>query len=337
MKIEVKKFVKIAKLVINIYFKENPDGLIKKFLEETRFLQAVEKYSPQLLEEVKGIAEGADVDFNTLFAIQCQDEFLWFKYVLDKPSSRACSTLGCFKEGNTPALLAQTLDWVNAFNGTNILLKIKYPETSLQAYIYTLTGEIALCGLNSSPLGICCNSLNLAINHSNEGLPVAFIVRGVLEKSNLEEAIQFLKEIKHATGQTYTIGDNEKIICLECSANKVSQYIPYPGARRVYHTNHVLASDDFINPPLNIDESGSTTQGRFNFLESQLKDPSKVITVDSIKEILSSHNGPVCAHQRDEPDTGRTLGTVIYSLTKPPVLYFANGIPCSNEFKKFKF
>ena len=54
-----------------------------------------------------------------MFAAQCQDEFLWYKYLINQNSLRHCSTIGCFKEGNTPALLSQTLDWANALVALN--------------------------------------------------------------------------------------------------------------------------------------------------------------------------------------------------------------------------
>ena len=114
MKSRIKRYVNLLKLLVNYYYKENPDKVINQFVDKTYFIDAVKKYTPHLLEEVDGLAEGTGINFNMMFAAQCQDEFLWYKYLINQNSSRNCSTIGCYKESNTPALLAQTLDWAFA-------------------------------------------------------------------------------------------------------------------------------------------------------------------------------------------------------------------------------
>ncbi|MCK5347558.1 MAG: hypothetical protein KAR20_29315, partial [Candidatus Heimdallarchaeota archaeon] len=43
------------------------DPIVDDFLESTQYLSAVEKWTPNLLQEVKGIAKGAGIDFDILF------------------------------------------------------------------------------------------------------------------------------------------------------------------------------------------------------------------------------------------------------------------------------
>ena len=56
----------------------DPKKYINNVVNETNFLSAVRKWSPNLLEEVEGIGEGADIDFDTIFAIQLLDENFWY-------------------------------------------------------------------------------------------------------------------------------------------------------------------------------------------------------------------------------------------------------------------
>jgi predicted choloylglycine hydrolase len=95
----------------------------------------------------------------------------------------------------------------------------------------------------NQPLGLCANTL-LELAGSKDGLPVAFVVRGILKQPNLDKATDFIKKVKHASGQNYILGDAEKIVDLECSANKVSRYVPPEGDRRTCHANHALANDE---------------------------------------------------------------------------------------------
>ena len=86
-------------------------------------------------------------------------------------------------------------------------------------------------GPSLKTIGICCNELP-QLNHAADGLPVAFVHRGVLAQSTLDDAVAFIQQIKHATGQNYMIGGPQKIVTYECSANKVSQFVPPAGATR---------------------------------------------------------------------------------------------------------
>lgn len=317
----------------------NTDKYIDQFVKETNLLAAVKKWTLHLLEEVSGIGEGAGVDFNTIFSWQCLDEEWWYRVFEKKQGIDAlglgnCSALGCFEKGDGPPLLAQNLDLPNYYDGLQVLLHIKHSDLFLESFVFTTAGIIGWNGLNNQSLGLCVNTL-LDLNCSPDGLPVAFVVRGILEQLTLKDVIEFVHKIKHASGQNYIIGDTEKIVDFECSANKVCTYIPYEGARRIYHTNHAIVNDD-KRLPANEVARKSTTRARFNFLRKQLKDSSKSITVEVIKSILSSHEGSICIHNAHQPGRLHTFGSLIMSLSTPSELHLAPGPPCSNEWRLYK-
>ncbi|HXX87251.1 MAG TPA: C45 family peptidase [Candidatus Acidoferrum sp.] len=338
----------------------DPDNYFEQFMKETKLVAAAEKWAPHLLEEVKGIGEGAGVDFNTIFVWQCADEEWWYRpYPPVKQESNSCSSLGCSKVGNNPAVIAQNMDLPNHNDGYQVLLHIKQGE-SLESFIFTIAGVIGLNGMNNTPLGICCNTL-LDLNHAADGLPVAFIVRSVLERPSVDKAVEFIQKIKHASGQNYIIGDGERAVDFECSANKVCQYAPCGEVNRVYHTNHAIINADkaswvtgFFNTLANFNYLESqpndpahrsilegtknifNTLSRFNFLESQLRDPLKNISPEVIRAILGTHESPICVHNTHQPGFS-TLGSMIMVLSSPPELHLASGPPCSKEYRVFRF
>ncbi len=319
----------------------NPDKYIDQFVEETNFLPSIKKWTPDLLEEVKGIGEGAGLDFKTIYAFKLLDEEWWYGREIRLsnagPQAHHCSSLGVFKQGKIPSMVAQTVDISPYYDGFQVLLHIKYPSSSLESLVFTYAGLIVLIGMNNQSLGIGCNTV-LQLNYSKDGLPVAFVVREFLEQSTPDDAIKFMHNIKHASGQNYLIGGPEKVVSFECSANKVSQFIPYKGANRVYHTNHPLVNDDqsmyreMKLPPY------KNSEIRFNSLRSQLKDTSKKVNVETIKSILGSHDHsehPICRHKK--PGRGMTIAGLIMVLSSSPEIYVAPGPPCSTEFKIYKF
>lgn len=321
------------KFRLHAHYQINPDQLIDQFIKKTNFIPTINQWAPHLLEEVKGIGEGASVDFKTIFIWQCMDEQWWHLKSYTRHAVEHCSVLGCFREGNNSTLLAQNMDLPNIYEGLEVLLHIKHSDSPMESFVYTFAGMIALCGLNNQPLGICTNTL-LSLNSSIDGYPAAFIVRSVLEQPNLNKAVELIHKIKHASGQNYTVGNAERIVSLECSANKVCQYIPHES--RVYHTNHPLVNDDLITSTKK-STVVNTSQPRFNYLESQLKDSTKTITMETVKKILRSHETNICRHSTNKPKGGLTFGSLIYVLTNPPELYLAMGPPCSKEYKKYRF
>ncbi len=325
----------------------NPDAYLREFQAATDFRPAIERWCPGLLEEVAGIAEGAGVDVQTMYSFQMGDEHYWYqrKKWLEKAGGEAegCSALGVFGEADERPLLAQNMDIETMYDGAQVLLHIKHPGSSLESFVYTNAGYLALTGLNNRPLGICCNAL-LQLNYALDGLPVAFIVRRVLELSHLAEARKFLTGIRHASGQNYMVGDSRKVESWECSGAKVCQFVPHEGATRLCHTNHPLANDDQSiyrkilekTPPEKRPKGRSNSEVRQEFLAERLKDTSTRLTVDTIKSILGSREVPICFENR-EGSRGFTFGCLIMEQTSPPVLHLSPGPPCSTPFQTFKF
>ena len=55
-------------------------------LGATRFVPAIEASTPELLEEVRGIAEGAGVSFERILAYNLMDEEWWYSQAAGPPA-----------------------------------------------------------------------------------------------------------------------------------------------------------------------------------------------------------------------------------------------------------
>jgi len=347
LRAEIRDMISAWKKDIHDDMGMDPDLFLQQFLAETDFLPAIRRWTPDLLEEVEGIAEGAGVDFGTILARQLSDEEPWFRLEKKLPvllaRSEKCSALGTGLRDGHPPIVAQNMDTPAYYDGYQILVHVKDPASSLEAFVFTIAGKISLAGLNNRAIGICCNSL-LQLNYAQDGLPEDFIVRGVLARPTLDDALAFMRRVKHASGQNYILGGPERVLDLECSANKISEFTPSPGADRVYHTNHPLVNDDQaiwqrrleLAPPdvVQATLARSTTQARFNTLEELLGDPAETLTVERIKAVLSSHEGPVCV---DRGGSRITLGSLIMELSPSPALHLSPGPPCTTPFSTYTF
>jgi len=350
LRTKISELIEIWKGELHQKYKVDPDKYIADFVANTQFEEAVAKWCPDLLEEVRGIAEGSGIDYKIIFGFQAAEEEGWYarnkKYSSTSAALHQCSGLGVFNQNGLSSLVAQNQDFTMK-DGNEAILHIKHQDSSLESFVFTLAGLVGINpGMNSRSVAMTSHSLPQLANRI-DGLPVAFVLRGALAQKSFKDAEKFILNIHHSTGQNYILGGPEEVGSFECSANKVSRYIPYPGANRTYHTNHSLVNDDWDEIFVKRGEKGrleglsKNTKSRFTALEKRLKDPSKKITVETAKEALSSRddpNNPVCMWKRKKTQTrGFTAGCGIAVLSDPPEFHFAPGPPCQTAFKVLKF
>lgn len=326
----------------------DPLAYIERFLAETDFLPAIDRWAPDLLDEVRGIAEAANQPFNIAFARQLSDEEPWFRrdWKLAPPSHSGCTSLATWQYGGT-TYLAQNMDMPHWCDGLQCLLHIKDEATSLETFQFTLAGKISLAGMNSAGLGMCCNTLS-QLEPSKTGLPEDFVVRGFLRQATLTDGMSFLSSIVHASGQNYTVGEpGSPALNLECSANSIASFTPAAPPDCVYHSNHALVNKDqaaYKKQSAGMSEGEKeryfygTSYPRFGSLEKQLALSPNGVDMDDIKVILASHEGPICRHgDTASKNDNFTLGCLIMELGSAPTFYVAPGPPCQTPFLTYRF
>ena len=242
---EIRDLIAVWRSRLQKYTGMDPDHYLAAFLAGTDFQVAAERWTPGLLAEVQGIADGAGLDFQTMFAHQLADEEWWYRkkgFSTSMPPANRCSAVGISAGVGHSSLLAQTLDLPNYYSGYLAVLHIKYSDSDLEMLVVTQVGVVASNGLNNYSVSVCVNTLS-QLDPAPDGLPVDFVVRGVLEQTTLADAAAFLGRVKHASGQNYLIGGPDAVLDYECSANQVREFSPYPGVTRVCHTNHPVMND----------------------------------------------------------------------------------------------
>jgi predicted choloylglycine hydrolase len=307
------------------------EAYVASFLAATDFIPSIETFTPALLEEVRGIAEGARQSFDTIFAYQLMDEEWWYRMSLARSRHaviEACSAIGVMRHDRT-SLVAQNMDLPSVYDGTQVLFRLK-PADAPEALVFGPAGMIGTTGLNRNGVAACCNSLP-QLRHSADGLPVAFVFRGVQARETFDDAVAFLETIPHATGQNYLVGAPGAVKNLECSAGQVRE-VALAGAQ-VMHTNHPLANDD-IDVDAARKERGSTTIERLERLRAELAGLGGRVTVEDAKRTLSDRDVPVCVPRGSD---WMTLGSLVMELSAVPVLHIAPGPPADTPYTRVGF
>jgi isopenicillin-N N-acyltransferase like protein len=328
------------------------EELCWQLLNRTGFIAAAARWTPQLVDEIEGISQGAGVGLGIVWAFQHQDEMNCLSVDLEAgmiSGDEACTSLGHPPQGTSPTILAQNLDTPAIYHGKQTLLKQRFTDSPLEALIITEPGLVGICGMNNLGLGVCQNTLANQMNRSRQGLAAMLVIRGVLSQPSLEKAVEFLKTIRHASGINYALGDPLGVADYECSPHHVCRYVPLNVPEWIFHTNHPLVNDDLyplhlLSMPLQktfqFFISNSTT--RFSALQKRVVNTNGPISVESVKTILCSHDSedfPICRHERPElgPMGGRTNNSIIMLLSAQPEMYLAAGEPCQSEYRKFDF
>ena len=320
------------------------EELLKSFIRSTGYLARAEAETPELVEEVRGLAEGANLSFDAAFALQSVEGLsIHAHHGETNCALGACSALAVWAQPGYPTLLAQNADNSAAWHDKLTLLHVRYPDSDTEVYTLTFSGLLGVYGMNSHGLGVCINSLGL-LRKSDDGLSVPLVSRRLLECRTVPEAEAFLRGTRHLAGENFVIGGHDRAVSYECSANQVAAYRPQDEPGRLFHTNHILVNRDQIDTTTlpestqaRIPIHQANSQTRMTTLQTFLKDKHPV-TVADIQAALSTHGeSPVCNHLDDANPANVTNYGMVMELSAHPVLHVSSGPPCSNAFWRFTF
>ena len=313
---------------------------LDRMLRDTDFLPAIRAHGPELLEEVQGIADAVALSFDSLFAAQLMDEEWAYRSSVAQAGEmlqvrrdpmQKCSSVA-IADGDGRAWIGQNMDLGAYTDGHQVLLRSGRADGRVQgrggvdrecqantegSLIFTIGGMLALMGVNSRGLGVCVNSLP-QLQFAREGVPVTFVIRKLLAAANVEDAVQTVCSLPHATGQHYLIADANSVRSFEASSSGVVEYHP-SDPMRVLHTNHPLVHSEAHSSG---DKSNSIA--RLGSLTTRLMCGPQ--NLESVKAALSSSDDPlhpVCrvveSSSRANSITGTinfTTGSMVSALTR---------------------
>ena len=320
--------------------KERQDYL-SAFFANTGYIDATQHWTPALYEEVRALAKAIKQPINTVLGLQLMDEewVYGLSQQLNRPTEK-CTAFGINPPNSPISYAGQNMDVPAWVEGKQLLLRIAASGNTPEALVFTMAGNIGLKGLNAAGLGITCNTL-AQLTPAIDGLPVAFIVRSVLAMDSIDKAEQFLRTIKHASGQNYILSARNDIRCLECCGTSVTSVPLLSPSGAVFHTNHPLENTD-------LGKQAGQCQGRLENSTERLRSITERLDrnntqLDDIKAALSAHDN--CHHpvsRRLDPaggdsSIGYTAASSIYELGDKPRLHLAAGPPCETAYKTFAF
>lgn len=237
-----------------------------------------EKYLPDFVDELQAMAHAAGVPWSQVAALSMLDE-AWAL-----TGGMACTAVAITRGDQRVA--GQTMDLQLWTDGLQTILRAR-DQHDVSVVAATYPGTLATCGVNNHGVVVIVNALDLATDMA--GIPVSFFARAALHQPTASGAIDLIRSLPHAAGQTYTILDETDLFMVEADANAVISVPTQPEVS--WHTNHSFTREHAIS------ESSRTRWDAVDHMTARLTD------ADSLMEALNDTSTGVCqVHGRFTPD-----------------------------------
>lgn len=259
--------------------------LSKPFLKET------EKYFPQYIDELHGLAEGAEIPFEKLWVKTCLEEILSI-------SEEKCTTI--FAKQTLNSLVGHNEDedvWKKDYL---FLQKRTIGEITTLEFNYALSLGGQAVSVNSFGLIQCINHLY----HKNfqPGVPKKIIGRWLSEAPSFEYIKNELPKINRASGYNHVFIKNDQVLNIELTPKEIdiTQY-----SKNYVHTNHYLGR---LRKHSNI--AGINKDSSYARYQQASKLVNGINDIDKMKQALSYQE----AGKKYSILNKRTLGSMIINV-----------------------
>jgi hypothetical protein len=296
-----------------------PDPKMLRFAKQCE--EVVGQYAPELLDEIRGLAEAAEVAYDTLMTMILTAPF-------DPVEVPGCSVLAVMPERTADGrpIVGRNYDY---FHGIS-----EEPATTYRTYPNGRYASLGDCdiwvgredGLNEA--GLFVGMASTFLPGVQPGPTFWLIVRMILDRcATVDEGLELIHSVPHTGSWTYLLADRSgKAVVVEPTIEGIE--LRYPEDGLLVMTNHAICPawagrENFVPPDSN---------PRYNRLR-ELLGGDKVIEVEDVKQAMRDHEGLVCSHGAHFPD--RKFGTLWSVVGRPGErqLDIAAGFPCQAEYR----
>lgn len=311
------------------------------------FLPAIEQHAPELIEEIRGIAEGSGLTFDEILTINCRSEILHAATVAKAERIGGfrgeCTSFALEPDRTTAgqAVVGQNWDWLDFLSDATILLEVERQDGPNYVSLVE-AGLLAKMILTQSGLGIGINTLASSLDGSGKGLPFHFVIRSLADSPHIAGALERISSVPRAASGNYILANADgAVLNVETSPGGPRNARPQISTNgSVVHANH------FIDPvpgghdlaPMSMADS-FVRLGRMTRLIGKAEAP---LSTDAMRVALSDHAewpNSICCH----PDPGSgpserwiTIASVVMHPSRRSLAYTV-GPPCENDWHELDY
>ncbi len=305
------------------------------------FIPAIDAYDKDIMEEIRGIAEGSGYELEDILALNVRSEIVLQGAQVNYFTDGGCTSFAFtpYKTTTGETLMGQNWDWKMTEQQGMLILHIKQADKP-DITMVTEGGIVGKIGYNSAGIGVALNALASDKLVEGQVIPLHIALRGVLNSVTLSDAIRSAGIMNLSCCANFTMASAEgQAVCCEIGPGDID--VIYADDGYCCHTNH------FYGPRMiNVKDTGRISLPDSYLRLGRIRDiithgPEKV-DVPFVKSILGDHVGypdAICRHEDVTEPAEKRLGTIfsiIINLDREE-MYFAPGNPCECGFHLYKF
>ncbi len=278
----------------------------------------IEREVPELAEEIRGLATGAQITYEQAMLLQLRRE------LIGAPAGIAggdCSTIMVRDAGGV--LLAQNVDQEGLMSQLGTIMLIEPAETgSPIVLLFSFAGLLGYAGLNSSGVAVTTNLVTSS--DIVPGVPPYLLVREALACNTAAAAVARLEQLTRASARAFTIADRHQTLCCEFTPDSFRSW----PVTQLVRTNHFTHPDLLAEERLNV-FSLNASRRRLEILEAGA--PSVGLDPAKAFGLLSDHSLypiGVCAHAEGDPRQPDTAAAIVMRPDQR-TLWACRGNPCT--------
>jgi isopenicillin-N N-acyltransferase-like protein len=293
------------------------------------YLPSIEAFDPSYIDEMRGIAAGAGVDFEQIVMLNARTEVLelaadpaLLRQLRSVVAMDGCTTIVVEPEAAAEHRLihAHNWDWKVESANASVVLRIRR-EDGPDILTFTEAGALARFGFNSSGIAISANYLESDRDYKQVGVPLAVIRRKVLEQTHLAPALRTVCVTPKSGSNNIVVSDSGAgiVFDFECAPDEAFEIEPQAGV--LVHANHwrsPIALAKLREEGLSSSHDSLCRDRRVRKLLALKSGP---LSVNDLKAVLLDDWGSpwsICRPPR--PAAGADLSATVITLVMQPSL-----------------
>ncbi len=299
-------------------------------IQARKYLPFAEERYPQYVDEMRGMADGANVAFDDVMALNVMEAV-----TMDALHLTRCTSLAVNEQRTADGhiLAAHNEDWIPE-DEEDVYVILAKPREEPPYLAMTYGGLLANVGFNAYGIAQLIDSVYPS--DSRIGIPRLVVSRAVLAARRISGAIGRALVPHRAAGYNHMlIHESGEMYSIEVSARRFEFHHGTDGY--IVHTNHYLAPNmkEIESDP----EELISSRVRF-FRANRLLRASSAHTIKTLQAIQKDHvNLPnsICNHAiewTDPLDREKTINAMVIDLTARE-MHIAWGNPCQNSYHTY--
>lgn len=279
-------------------------------------LPIYEKYYPEVLEEIRGLANGQKSRYEDFYT------FLLSMYCFEFNNHCTCFAI----KDKDNLILGRNSDFLAALE--KLYMNCLYKLNGVYGFNGNTTAFIEMeDGINEYGLAVGLTFIYPKIKGA--GFNAGMLVRYLLERcKTTDEVIESLNMLPIASQQTLTVMDNiGNFAVIECNCNHVEVIKP------MEHDSFVVAANGFVSQKMieynNHDIDDWRSDERYSVAYNALKENKNYFSAELARDILSGRHGFMCQYERSKG--ADTVWSVIYDV-KNKKIFRVEGNPSRKKF-----